>query len=170
MKVKFWHFLTPPHLPNSQNSIILYTLLENWTTHIAILNNQKRKTKSLFHVKSIMSVAVVTVKILQYAQHSPPRAKFVLTFEKTRRQSSVTALQGCCNQRGRGDACSPQPLFLAYLLTLLQPGPGTNYAHHITTYVPPRFSDLATALPVVYTRKLRSRANHKLQSLTLFHP
>jgi tricorn protease-like protein len=50
LKVKFWHFLTPPHHNNSQNSIIsfryvdslakifliLYPRLKNSTTHIAI--------------------------------------------------------------------------------------------------------------------------------------
>ena len=36
LKVKFWHFLTPPHQPNSQNSIISLLPFENSTTRIAI--------------------------------------------------------------------------------------------------------------------------------------
>ena len=107
--------LKSPYFISLYQQISHYTLLAFffYTSFSFLLNNQKRKTKSLFHVKSIMSVAVDTVKILQYAQHSPPQAKFVLTFEKTRRQSSVTAPK--------------------------------------------------------YTRKLQSRANHKLQILNLFH-
>ena len=52
LKVKFWHFLTPPHYTNSQNSrisfgyvdfqakifLILYPPFENSTTRIAILH------------------------------------------------------------------------------------------------------------------------------------
>ena len=78
--------LKSPYFISLYQQISHYTLLAFffYTSFSFLLNNQKRKTKSLFHVKSIMSVAVDTVKILQYAQHSPPHAKFVLTFEKTR--------------------------------------------------------------------------------------
>ena len=51
LKDKFWHFLTPPHQPNSQNStisceyadslakifLLLYPFLKNSTTRIAII-------------------------------------------------------------------------------------------------------------------------------------
>ena len=29
LKVKFWHFLTPPHQPNSQNSIISFEQIDS---------------------------------------------------------------------------------------------------------------------------------------------
>ena len=72
LKVKVWHFLTPPHYTNYQNSIILfcyfnfqakifsilYPLLENSTTRITIVFNGSEATlkeqKSQFFLVALM--------------------------------------------------------------------------------------------------------------------
>ena len=71
---------------------------------------------------------------------------------------------GLLQPGGRGDACSP-PVFGIFVNPIATGGQIMRTT--LLLKCPP---DLATALPVVYTRKLRSRAKHKLQSLTLFHP
>jgi hypothetical protein len=55
-----------------------------------------------------------------------------------------TLYQGC-RSRGAKGALAPPP-FLADQLTLSQPERGADYAHHDITCLPPRFSDLPTAL------------------------